>query len=429
MNPNSHPMDRAISQPPSWRRYALWGGLTLLALLIVVTLRSCWSERTYRIPLDKVTLGEAIRGPFEDYIAVRSSAAPFITRYLTAEQGGSVQQVLVEDGASVTSGQSIVILTNTALQLQVAAREADAASQINALENTKIQLEETRFKYEQSLLDIEHQISKLTADLARDKILLDGKAIAPTIYQQEQEEYAYLLKLREATVASAAAESGVRASQLAQLQATLGRLKTSSSTFAASLAGLTIRAPMDGQLTALSAEVGQSKAQGEVLGQIDSLDRFKLTALVDEFYLGRIVVGQSAIYVFDGHDHKAQVTKIYPKIANGTFRIDLQLDAQKIQGVRAGQTFDIKLELGQAATATMLPNGPFYQETGGSWAFVVAPNGQYATRRQIRLGRRNPNFVEVVDGLAPGEKVIVSGYEAFKKVDRVTFEKPSNDIH
>jgi HlyD family secretion protein len=422
-------MDTPLSRPPAWRRYAPYGIASLLVLAGVLWLRAHTSGHIYRVPIDKLTLGEVTKGPFEDFIAVRSTAAPFTTRYLTADQGGSVKQVLVEDGAEVKSGQPLIVLTNATLQLQVASREADTAGQINALENTKIQLEETRFKYQHDLLDIEHQISKLRGDLARDKILLDGNAIAPAIYQQEQEEYAYEVKLRDATTASGDAEKAVRANQLKQLQDTLVRLKTSSATAAASLDALTIRAPSDGQLTALTAEVGQSKAQGAVLGQVDSLDRFKLTALVDEFYLGRIVLGQSAIFTSDARDYKATVAKIYPQVTNGTFRIDLHFENPSPQGIHAGQAFDIKLELGRAATAMMLPNGPFYQDTGGNWVFVVAPDGRYAMRRAVRLGRRNPEHVEVVDGLAPGEKVIVSGYEPFQKIDRVEFDKPDHGTH
>ena len=421
-------MDTPLSRPPAWRRYVPYGIAGLLVLAGGLWLRANTSGHTYRVPIDKLTLGEVTKGPFEDFIAVRSTAAPFTTRYLTADQGGSVKQVLVEDGAEVKAGQPLIVLTNATLQLQVASREADTAGQINALENTKIQLEETRFKYEHDLLDIEHQISKLTGDLARDKILLDGNAIAPAIYQQEQEEYAYELKLRAATTASGNVEKAVRANQLKQLQDTLVRLNASSATAAASLDALTIRAPTDGQLTALTAEVGQSKAQGAVLGQVDPRDRFKLTALVDEFYLGRIVLGQSAIFTSDSRDYKATVAKIYPQVTNGTFRIDLHFENPP-QGIHTGQAFDIKLELGRAATALMLPNGPFYQETGGNWIFVVAPDGRYATRRTVRLGRRNPEHVEVVDGLAPGEKVIVSGYEAFQKIDRVEVDKPDHGTH
>jgi HlyD family secretion protein len=419
-------MDTPLVRPPAWRRYVPYGTGALLLLGMIVWLLAGANRHVYRVPIDRLTFGDVTQGPFEDFIAVRSTAAPFTTHYLTADQGGTVKEVLAEDGTTAKAGQPLIILANTALQLQVASREADTASQINALENTKLQLEETRFKYQHDLLDIEHQISKLTGDLARDKILLDGNAIAPAIYKQEEEEYSYELKLRAATTASRDAEQKVRASQLAQLQETLARLNDSIATAKASLDALTVRAPTDGHLTALNAEVGQSKAPGAVLGQVDSLDRFKLTAQVDEFYLGRIVLGQVALFTSDGRDYKANIAKIYPQVANGTFRIDLNFDNPNPQGIHTGQAFDIRLELGRAATAKMLPNGPFYQETGGNWVFVVAPDGRYATRRQVRLGRRNPEHVEVVDGLQTGEKVIVSGYEAFQKIERVEFEKPEH---
>jgi HlyD family secretion protein len=420
-------MDTPLVRPPAWRRYIPYGigGLLLLSASVWLLARS--HSHVYRVPIDRLTFGEVTQGPFEDFIAVRSTAAPFTTHYLTADQGGTVKEVPAEDGTTVKAGQPLIILTNTALQLQVASREADTASQINALENTKLQLEETRFKYQHDLLDIEHQISKLTGDLARDKILLDGNAIAPAIYKQEEEEYSYELKLRDATVASRDAEQRVRASQLRQLQETLARLNDSIATAKASLDALTVRAPTDGHLTALNAEVGQSKAPGTVLGQVDSLDRFKLTAQVDEFYLGRVAPGQVALFTSDGRDYKASVAKIYPQVSNGTFRVDLNFEDPNLQGIHTGQAFDIRLELGRAATAKMLPNGPFYQETGGNWVFVVAPDGRYATRRNVRLGRRNPEHVEVLDGLQIGEKVIVSGYEAFQKIERVEFEKPDHD--
>ena len=195
--------------------------------------------------MNKLTIGEVTKGPFEDFIAVRGTAAPLTTRYLTADQGGTVKMVLVEDGAMVKAGQPLIILANAALELQVSTREADTAAQINALENTKLQLEETRFKYQHDLLDIDHQISTLTGDLARDKILLDGNAIAPSLYQKELEDNSYQLKLREATVASRDAEQAVRTIQLRQLDETLARLKASISTAKAGLDALTIRAPSD----------------------------------------------------------------------------------------------------------------------------------------------------------------------------------------
>jgi len=194
----------------------------------------------------------------------------------------------------------------------------------------------------------------------------------------------------------------------------------------AGVEALTIRAPMDGQLSALDAEVGQTKASGAVLGQVNSADRFKLTADVDEFYLGRIALGQEMLFAIDGENFKAQVAKVYPQVTNGTFKVDFHFDGKAPAGIHVGQAVDMRVELGGAAHAVMLPNGPFYQDTGGSWVFVVAPDGKSATRRNVRLGRKNPQFVEVIDGLSPGEKVIVSGYEAYQKMDRVEFGKPSS---
>jgi len=417
-------MDRPLARPAAWRRYGPTAVAGALAIGIAAWLLIGGGGRTYRTSRDRLTIASVTRGAFEDYVAVRAAAAPFATHYLTAEQGGVVTQVLVEDGATVKARQALIVMSNAALQLQIASREADTASQVNALENTRLQLEEGRFKYEHDLLDIEHQIEKLHGDLERDKILLDGNAIAPSIYAQEQAEYAYEVKLRQATIASRHTERHVRESQLAELAKTLTRLNENVSAAKASLDALTIHAPVDGRLTALDAEVGQSKVAGAQLGQVDSLDRFKLTAQVDEFYLGRVALGQTAMFTADGRDYEARVIKIYPQVANGTFRVDLHLGNPAPQGIHTGQAIDMHLQLGGTAAARLLPNGPFYQDTGGRWVFVVSPDGQSANRRSVRIGRRNPDYVEVLEGLQQGEKVIVSGYESFQNVDRVEFEQP-----
>jgi len=416
-------MDKPIARPPAWRRYGPYGAAAVLVIAVAAWLLHGIGISTYRVAADQLTLGTVTRAKFEDYIAVRATVAPLTTFYLTTEQGGGVEQVLAEDGAIVKAGQPLIVLSNTALRLQVASREADISSQINTIEGTKLQLEDTRFKYQSQLLDIEHQLAVLKSDLARDKILLDGNAIAPMLYQQDQEQYRYELKLRDATIVSRDAEQQLRASQLAQLGKTLGWLKDNIATARASLDALTIRAPTAGHLTALDAKVGQSKEAGAVLGQVDSLDRFKLTADVDEFYLGRIALGQTALFSVGDRNYEASVEKIYPQVSDGTFKVDLYFKGPAPDGITVGQAIDTKLELGGAATALMLPNGPFYQDTGGQWAFVLAPDGKYAVRRKIALGRRNPDHVEVLDGLEPGERVIVSSYQGFEHVQRVELEK------
>jgi len=424
--PAGHGMDKPLARPPAWRRYGPYAAGALLLVGAVFWLLHGAGVSTYRVAADQLTIGTVTRGKFEDYIAVRATVAPLTTFYLTTEQGGVVAQVLAEDGATVKAGQPIIVLSNTALRLQVASREADISSQINAIESTKLQLEDTRFRYQSQLLDIQHQLAVLKSDLARDKILLDGNAIAPMLYAQEQEQYRYEVKLRDATIASRNAEQQLRTAQLGQLGKTLAWLKDNIATARASLDALTIRAPTAGQLTALDSKVGESKASGTVLGEVDSLDRFKLIAQVDEFYLGRIALGQMARFSVGDRDFRARVVKIHPQVADGTFKVDLHFVGPAPQGITVGQAIDTKLELGGAATALMLPNGPFYQDTGGQWAFVLTPDGKYALRRRIELGRRNPDHVEVVGGLEPAERVIVSSYQGYQHVERVELESPKH---
>jgi len=399
--------DRVIARKPLWKRYWKHSAVVLVAMSGALWLLVGTGGNVYRAPINQLTIGAVSEGPFEDYFAVRGAVAPFITAYLTTDQGGTVRQVLVEDGAMVKAGQPLIILSNPALQLQVAAQQ--------------LTFEQTRLKYQEDLLNIEHQISKLQGDLERDKILLDGNAIAPSTYRQEQEEYNYYVKLRAATIASRQVEQRVRATQLT------GDTSGKTDIANAGIEALTIRAPMDGQLTALEAEVGQSKAQGAVMGQVNSADRFKLTAQVDEFYLGHIAAGQDTKFSLNGRDYRAHVSKVYPQVTNGTFKADFYFDGTVPSGIHVGQAIDLKVELGGATRAVMLPNGPFYQETGGNWVFVVTPNGKSAIRRNVKLGRRNPDFVEVTDGLKPGEKVIVSGYEAYLKMDRIDFSSSNSN--
>ncbi|HVW73068.1 MAG TPA: efflux RND transporter periplasmic adaptor subunit [Rhizomicrobium sp.] len=399
--------DRVIARKPLWKRY--WKPAA--AALAVVAGAAWWLSGTggnvYRAPLSQLTIGTVTEGPFEDYIAVRGAVAPFITAYLTTDQGGTVKQVLVEDGARVKAGQPLIILSNPALQLQVAAQQ--------------LTFEQTRFKYQQDMLNIQHQIDKLKSDIERDKILLDGNAIPPSTYKQEVEEYNYNVKLLAATKASRDVEQKVRGTQLT------GDSSGKADIANAGVEALTVRAPMDGQLTALDAEVGQSKPSGSVLGQVNSFDRFKLTAQVDEFYLGHVTPGQETLFNIDGRDYRAHVSKVYPQVTNGTFKTDFYFDGATPAGIHVGQAIDLKVELGGASRAGMLPNGPFYQDTGGNWVFVVTPDGKSAIRRNVKLGRRNPDFVEVVDGLKPGEKAIVSGYEAYQKMDRIEFTSGNNN--
>jgi HlyD family secretion protein len=211
----------------------------------------------------------------------------------------------------------------------------------------------------------------------------------------------------------------MRDTAIGELRSTLDSLKKNIAIAKESLTALTITAPIDGRLTALDAKVGESKSPGAVLGEVDSLDRFKLTAQVDEFYVGRIKLGQTALFAVGGQNYHATIAKIYPQISNGSFKLDLNFTGTAPPDVAVGQAVDTRLKLGAATTSLMIPNGPFYQDTGGTWAFVLTPDGKYATRRNIEFGRRNPDHIEILGGLSPGEKVIISGYKGFSNTQRV----------
>lgn len=392
--------DRVIARAPRWRRWAIPGAAAVGLAGAAMWWSGSPGGRVLRISADQLTIATVRAGRFDDYIAVRGTVAPLITAYLTSEQGGTVKRVLAEDGDMVAQGQPLVILSNPALQLQVAAQQ--------------LAFEQTRFRYQQDLLTIEHQIGTMRNNLARDKLLLDGKAIAPSAYQQEQDDLKFYLQLRAATLASRAVEQRVRATQVIGSGAGPAADITS-----AGVEALTIRAPMRGRLTGLDAEVGQAKPQGAVLGQVNSADRFKLTAAIDEYYLGRVTVGQDAVLTIDGRTGHAQVSKVFAQVTGGTFKTEFRFDGAPPPDAHVGQAIDLQVQLGGAPHALLLANGPFYRDTGGNWAFVLAPDGRSASRRAIRLGRNNPDDVEVTGGLRPGERVIVSGYEAFQKVDRI----------
>ena len=419
-------MDKVVSRTPSRRRW-LYVAAAVSAAGIAIGLLLSPGGSVYRVPVDRITIGTVTEGPFEDYAAVRGAVAPLVTMYLTTEQGGTVKEVPAEDGAIVKTGQPIAILVNPAVQLQFTTQQVDTSRQIAEVQNTELQIEQSRFGSEKEILEIEYQINALKADLERDKRLFAAGALARATFDKDQDKYVYEEKLRRASIASFRKAKAIRDRQLAQLQETLVQLKANLAAAQANLDALTIRAPMDGQLTARDAEVGQSKPAGAVLGQVDSRDRFKLTAQVDEFYLGRVQQGQDTLMTLDGQTYRAKVSKIYPQVANGTFTTDITFVGKPPAGIHNGQAVDLKLELGGAKKAVLLPNGQLYQDTGGAWAFVLSANGRTATRRNIRLGRRNPDYVEVLDGLTPGDRVIVSGYEAFKTVARVKIEPPTNN--
>ncbi|MCC6917817.1 MAG: HlyD family efflux transporter periplasmic adaptor subunit [Alphaproteobacteria bacterium] len=420
-------MDRRIEKKRLTRRrlYGIAGGAAALALIVYLAF-AVQGGRVYRMDAAQVTVSTVQRGTFDDFIPVRGKLAPLSTVYLETIEGGRVDRRLVEDGALVKAGQPLIDLSNAAIQLDVISREAQIAEQMNNLRTTDLLFEQTRIGYEKDLVEIGYEIVRLKRDLDRKRALVARGAISRATFDQVSDEYEYQLGRRRVTLDAQKKEQDLRAAQAAQLQETVKRLESNLDIARRSLDALQVKAPIDGQLTALDAEVGQSKQPGARLGQIDSVDAFKVTAEVDEFYVARVDIGQSASFTLGGQKVMAKVAKIYPQIREGRFTVDLTIDGPLPAGLRRGQAIDLRLELGGSSPALLVANGPFYQDTGGNWAFVLDGDGTSATRRDIRLGRRNPQVVEVLGGLNEGDRVVTSAYQSYLEMDRIAFDAAPN---
>jgi len=417
-------MDRRIERRfPRWVRPAAVGLALLLLAGIAWYVLLPEPGRSLRLGAETLTVSEVSLGTFEDFIPVRARVTPARTVFLDAIEGGRVEQVFVEDGARVTADQPLVRLSNTSLQLDVISREAQVTEQLNNLNTLKLQLEQNRLGHKRDLVEIDWNITRLTRLVERRRSLAKDAGISQQELEATEDELDYYKKRRAVTLEAQASDESLRKAQVEQLDAQTVQLRKNLSFARKNLESLNVRAPVAGKLTAFSVEIGQSLARGERLGQVDDADHFKLTALIDEFYLPRMDIGQAADVVVEGTHYALRVAKIYPQVRDGQFKIDLTFVNATPTGIRRGQTLQTRLTLGDPSKALLIPNGAFYQDTGGNWVFVVAADGHQAVKRNVRLGRRNARFIEVLEGLEQGERVITSPYSGFTDMDRLRFDK------
>lgn len=368
------------------------------------------SSSSQTVAADRISISTVTDGRFEDFLPLRSRVTPLVTVYLDAVEGGRVEQVLVEDGANVQQGQLLAKLSNADLQLSTLARETEVAEQINNLRNTELSLSRTRLQNERDIIQADLDAQKARRQFELQRPLADKGFVAGRVFKDTGDDYAYQLKRGRVLRTSQATDERLQSSQLTQLRQTANSLQSALAIARGNLEQLNLRAPVAGQLTAFSIQVGQSAQRGERLGQIDSPGRNKLEAGVDEFYLGRVALAQTASVDFTGKTYRLKVAKIYPQVQNGQFKVDLTFAGPEPANLQRGQTMQAKLTLSDPAPARLIPNGAFYNDTGGAWLFVVAPDGRSAEKRTVRLGRRNADFIEVLDGLDRGERVITSPY-------------------
>ena len=399
---------------------AVAAGLAVAALLWFGTKPST----SYTLDGQRIRTAEVSTGTYEDYIPLRASVEPERSVFLDAIEGGRVEAILVEEGAVVEEGQPLVELSNTSLQLDVIAREAEVSEQLNNLRNTELAIEQNRLRLKSDLIEIDYQIVRLGRLVQRYDELENNQFISRNEYEDAKDELEYWQDRRGVTRESQEQDEKIRLAQIEQLRSSVDQLEKNLTLARSNLDNLLVRAPRAGQLTSLNAEIGESKGRGERLGQIDDVNRFKATAMVNEFYLGRVRIGQRAELETGGRRYTLEVSKIYPEVQASQFEVDLRFADEAPAEIRRGQTLQLRLVLGDTSEqATLLANGPFFNDTGGAWVFVLDAEGKVASRRTVTLGRRNPNNIEVLGGLLPGDEVIVSSYSNFLTVDRLFIEQ------
>ena len=392
------------------------GAVLVLALLFWWFMPGAGSQTVTK---NRLTISTVQTGRFEDFIPLRAKVTPLLTVYIDSIEGGRVDKVLVEDGTDVVAGQPIAMLSNAELQLSTLARQTEVEQQINNMRSQELALSQTRLANERAILDAQLALTTARRQYEREAPLAAKGYVSGKQFNDTTDNYQYQQRRLAVLRRSQASDERLQSGQLDQQKASMKSMSAGLGIARNNLDALNLKAPVTGKLSGFSIQIGQSLQRGERIGQIDSPGRNKLQAGVDEFYLGRVQVGQSASVDWNGKTFRARVMKIYPQVQNGQFQVDLQFLGEEPQGVQRGQTLQAKLTLGDPAPAKLIPNGAFYNESGGAYVFVVSPDGGTAVKRQVRLGRRNPDFIEVLDGLDAGERVITSPYTGFADKDRL----------
>lgn len=378
-------------------------------------------ERVLSVAAERVRISVVTEAPFADYVPVTGSIVPRDTAYLDITEGGQVTEVLVEEGAYVSPGQPLARLKNTRLELEVLGREAQLMEQQNNLANSRLAYEQSVLRNRRDLMSAQFEIARLRDELSRLRTLEGTGAPVATIRDLER-ELAYNEELRTVVEQAQAGEIELAARNIAQLELSVASMTQSLALVRDTLGDLTIAAPIEGQLTSFDLNLGEVVGAGQAIGQIDTVGSFKVSALVDEFYLGRISPGQAAGVEISGDTSPLEVIKVYPNVRDRQFQVDLEFRGAIPANLRRGQTVRPRIELGETSNSLLVDNGPFYEDTGGLWVFALSADAASAERRAVTLGRRNPEQIEILAGLVEGDRIITSSYETFRDVQRINFD-------
>ena len=418
-------MDKIIEKKKGWRlaftRKALpyWLGALLAVFIVYLIARP--NNKTLRVDKDSLTVSSAVKGQFNDYIRISGRVQPMTTIQLSPQEGGIVEKILIEEGSPVKAGDAILILNNDNLDLQILNSEAELAEKENILRNTQIQMEQQKLDVRQNVLEYGMQVDRLRRAYEQQKALYEDKLIAREEYLKAEEDYRLAKQKYDLMAERSKQDSLYRGTQIDRMEESLENMQLNMSMIRRRKSNLIVKAPIDGELGLLDVVLGQSIAAGTKIGQINSVGTYKVEAQIDEHYIDRVVAGLEATFERQGETYSTVIRKVYPEVRDGKFKADFKFDGEQPDNIRSGQTYYLNLQLGQPEEAVIIPRGTFYQKTGGKWIYVVNKEGTKAVKREIRIGRQNPQYYEVLEGLEPGEKVITSGYETYGDSDVLVF--------
>lgn len=407
-------MDRKIEKKTwTWQRLTLIGaGLALASVLIATIYKDAGTSRL-NVEKERLLLDTVQRGVFKEYITLFGVVEPIKTVYLDAIEGGRVEEVFVENGSMVKKGQQILRLSNLELQLNVLNQEAQIVNQINDIRQTSILMDQQSLSLKDQALDVQFRMDLIAKRNRRNQDLYTDKVISQVEFEDTRDEFEHLKRRQLLLANTIEKDSLFQVMQENQMASTLDLMQRNLNFARNSLENLIIKAPIDGQISSLDTEVGQLIIRGNRIAQIDVLEQFKIRANIDEFYINRIFPQQEGTFLMEGQTYTLRINKIYPEVTNGSFAVDLVFVGERPERIKRGQTISLKLSLSDDTQAMLLAKGGYYQSTGGNWVYVLDPAAGVARKRNITVGRQNPNYYELIEGLQPGEIVIVSSYENY----------------
>ena len=388
------------------------GGVLLVALIGWMIFGD--HSTTVRVESDGLTISEVTNAEFKDYVRLNGTVVPIQVVQISPEEGGIVMEKVAEEGSTVKKGDFIVRLSNSNLDLQILNAEAELAEKQNLLRNTQVAMQQDKLNNETEAATLGMDVERKRRAYEQNQRLYNEKLISRETYLQAKEDYDLSKRKQELISERLKKDEQYRSLQMDQMEDNLANMRRNVLLVRERKQKLEVRSAIDGELGLLDVELGQNITAGQKIGQINDLSDFKIQAEIDEHYIDRVRQGLQATFMRGEKNYQLAVRKVYPEVRQGRFRIDLVFRGERPDNIRSGQTYYLNLELGQSEQAILIPRGAFFQTTGGQWIFVLDKDGSRAYRRDIRIGRQNPQHYEVLEGLEPGEQVITSGYEAFK---------------